>query len=125
MRPQAIRPLIERAWLRLHQGRDADGMRDVERAHEMYKAGQDPSQLSSICHAMSVLCFQGKRFEEAADWASQLITARPNYAPFLMNRARILAQLGRRDDAIADARQALAVAPNNAEANLFLEKVKV
>jgi radical SAM protein with 4Fe4S-binding SPASM domain len=120
IRPKAVRPLIERAWLRVHEGRDAESMAAAEQAQQMIAAGQDPEQKPSLFHVMAVLCQRSSQFPRAVEWASQLVAARPRQAPFLVLRARLLAQVGRRDEALADVREAVAVDPGNAEAKALL-----
>jgi tetratricopeptide (TPR) repeat protein len=119
IRPQAVGWLIERAWLRVHQQRIEDGLRDAERAGELVAAGQE-EHLGSVCHLMTALCHMGNRLPQAEEWAAKAIAEHPGNADFLVQRARILASLGRHDEAIDDARAALAMAPDHAGAHAFL-----
>jgi MoaA/NifB/PqqE/SkfB family radical SAM enzyme/Flp pilus assembly protein TadD len=105
---------IERAWLRLDQGRVDEGLAEVERALALAPAGGALEGLALRARA-SLLSKKGD-VRGALELFDRLLAASPDDALVHAQRGFALAQAGRRDEARAAAQRALALAPASAEA---------
>jgi tetratricopeptide (TPR) repeat protein len=97
--------------LALHQAGQLD------KAEAYYRAilARDPLNANAL-HLIGVIDLARQRYAEALESINEAIRLKPGRAPFHHNRAAALRALGRFDEAEADYRAALAIAPDYAEA---------
>lgn len=115
-RLSARRPelFIERAWLRLDQGRLDEGLAEVERALAMAPAASESETLALRAQA-NLLSRKGAD-DEAIRLLDRLISSSPGDPWLHSQRGFALAHAGRRDEALAAAERALTLKPGFPEA---------
>jgi MoaA/NifB/PqqE/SkfB family radical SAM enzyme/Tfp pilus assembly protein PilF len=105
---------IERAWLRLDQERFDDGLAEVERALALAPAGGEAGSNALRVRANLLAC-KGDA-DAAIRLFDRLLESSPDDPLLHSQRGFALAGAGRRDEALAAAERALALAPAFAEA---------
>jgi tetratricopeptide (TPR) repeat protein len=117
--PRAPALLRERAWLRHEQDRFADGLADA-RAAEALLEPPPGDEHACVDHALSVLLDCAGDSAGALEHVSRSLELRPREASLLAHRASLLEKLGRSDEALTAAREALRYEPLNEIARRIL-----
>ena len=115
-RLSARRPelFIERAWLRLDQERLDEGLAEVERALALAPAGG--ALHGQALRARASLLARKGDVQGALELLDRLLVASPDDPHVHAQRGFVLAHAGRRDEALAAAQRALALAPASVDA---------
>ena len=99
--------------------------RDWSRASADYdRAARLKPDLKIVDLARGKMLFESGRLQRAKLTLDRFLTQQPNHFEGLLTRARVLARMGARSDAINDFTQALAVSPAP-EPELYLERAQV
>jgi Flp pilus assembly protein TadD len=83
----------------------------------------DPGRPSTLTNLGGVAAGQG-RPEEAVSWYRKAIAVKPDSAFARLNLVQALERLGRRDEALREARALLTFDPQNVEANAAVARLR-
>lgn len=106
--PNSALVLLTSGWLRAYVTESETAIPYIERA--MRLSPVDPAMFY-FSTALSLACFVGGRYAEAADWARRAVRERPGYLAGQRLLTTSLARLGRHEEAAEAARVLLAIAP--------------
>jgi tetratricopeptide (TPR) repeat protein len=117
-RPQ---PFAELAWVELARGRAGAAERAARDALE--RCGVDRASEAGARHALAVAAFEAGRFADALAQFERLVELVPDQLSFRVGRGWACARLGRREEALAEARRVLGLEPDHGEAKELLRQL--
>jgi tetratricopeptide (TPR) repeat protein len=113
---RAPHAFVERAWLRLYQGRLEEGLADAEQARGLLSHQQRDMEGATM-DVLAFLCAHLGRHDEARRAADRLLEVAPASATIRVHRGWVFEKAGAYADAVAEADAALALEPKNHEAH--------
>jgi radical SAM protein with 4Fe4S-binding SPASM domain len=99
---------VERGWLRHRQMRVAEGIADVEKAHQLMRASPAPALEHALCGLAGILFVNAGRYDDARVAIDRLFALQPDAALSYVRRGWVWQAAGRPAEALADAQAALA-----------------